>query len=164
MSARIVSLEEAARLALRHREAGRTVALANGAFDLLHVGHVRYLTAAKALADFLVVAVNSDASVRLSKGPDRPLVSEAERVELVAALRCVDAVVMFQEADVVKVLEALQPHLHAKGTDYTPDTVPERHVIARWAGRVVITGDPKDHSTTAMVERLVKVGGNEQGG
>lgn len=140
------------------------MALANGAFDLLHVGHVRYLSAAKAMADFLVVAVNSDASVKRSKGPDRPLVPEAERVELVAALGCVDAVVMFEEVDVVKVLEALRPHLHVKGTDYTPDTVPERHVVARWGGRVAIAGDSKDHSTTAMAKRLGKVGATKQGG
>lgn len=164
MSAPIVTLNEAALLCSEYREDKRTVALANGAFDLLHVGHVRYLIAAKAMADFLVVAINSDASVKRSKGPDRPLVPEAERVELVAALRCVDAVVMFDETDVVKVLEALKPHLHVKGTDYTPDTVPERHVIAQWGGKVVIAGDPKDHSTTAMAARLGKVGGKKMGG
>lgn len=134
------------------------MALANGAFDLLHVGHVRYLQAARAMADVLVVAVNSDASVKLSKGPDRPIVPEDERAELVAALACVDAVVVFGERDVVRVLEALRPHLHVKGTDYTPDTVPERHVVAQWGGRVAIAGDPKDHSTTALAARLAEGG------
>lgn len=163
MSAPIVSLEEAALLSSEHRIDGRTVAVANGAFDLLHVGHVRYLTAAKTMADFLVVAVNSDESVKRSKGPDRPLVPAAERAELVAALRCVDAVVLFDQTDVVNVLEAVKPHLHVKGTDYTPDTVPERHVVARWGGRVAIAGDPKDHSTSEMAKRLAKVGAAKQG-
>lgn len=154
---RVVSLEDAAKLCEQARGAGRTVALTNGAFDLLHVGHVRYLQAAKALCDLLVVAVNSDASVKLSKGPDRPVIPEAERVELVAALGCVDLVVMFDERDVVRVLEALRPALHVKGTDYTPDTVPERHVIAKWGGRVAIAGDPKDHSTTELARRLAHI-------
>ena len=154
MKAPVLSLDEVAALALAARDAGKTVALANGAFDLLHVGHVRYLQAAKELADLLVVAVNSDASVRLSKGPERPVVPEVERVELVAAIGCVDAVTLFAEKDVVRVLEAVRPHLHVKGTDYTPDTVPERHVLAKWGGRVAIAGDPKDHSTTQLVGRL----------
>lgn len=154
MSARRLTLEEAADFCRVQRAEGRTIALANGAFDLLHVGHVRYLQAARALADVLVVAVNSDASVRMSKGPARPIVPEGERAELVAALACVDAVVVFGERDVVRVLEALRPDLHVKGTDYTPETVPERHVVAQWGGRVAIAGDPKDHSTTALAARL----------
>jgi len=136
------------------RQAGRTVALANGAFDLLHVGHVRYLEGAKALADVLVVAVNDDASVRALKGPGRPRIPAAERAEVVAALACTDHVVLFGEPDVRVVLRRLRPHLHVKGTDYTPETVPERDELAAWGGRVAIAGDPKDHSTTELLERL----------
>ncbi len=136
------------------RAAGKTVALANGAFDLLHVGHVRYLEGAKALADVLVVAVNTDRSVRLAKGAARPLVPEAERVEVLAALACTDYVLLFDEADVSTVLRRLRPELHVKGTDYTAETVPERAELAAWGGRVAIAGDEKGHSTT---ERAVAV-------
>jgi rfaE bifunctional protein nucleotidyltransferase chain/domain len=136
------------------RTAGRTIVLANGAFDLLHVGHVRYLEAAKALGDVLVVAVNSDASVRAAKGAGRPIVPQAERLELVAALRCVDHVLLFDEPDVRAVIAWLKPHVHAKGTDYTADTVPERADVEAYGGRVVICGDPKDHSTTSLVAKL----------
>ncbi|MGZ6071110.1 MAG: adenylyltransferase/cytidyltransferase family protein [Myxococcaceae bacterium] len=136
------------------RAAGKTVALANGSFDLLHVGHVRYLEGAKDLADVLVVAVNDDASVRALKGPGRPRVPAAERAELVAALACTDLVVLFGESDVRAVLRRLRPHLQVKGTDYTPDTVPERDELAAWGGRVAIAGDPKDHSTTELLERI----------
>ncbi len=130
------------------RGAGKRVALANGAFDLLHVGHVRYLEGAKALADVLVVAVNTDRSVRLAKGAARPLVPEAERAELVAALGCTDFVLLFDEPDVRAVLRRLRPELHVKGTDYTAETVPERDELAAWGGRVAISGDAKQHSTT----------------
>jgi D-glycero-beta-D-manno-heptose 1-phosphate adenylyltransferase len=123
-------------------------------FDLLHVGHVRYLEGARALADVLVVAVNSDASVRLGKGPERPFVPEEERAELVAALACTDYVVLFDDPDVRPLLRALQPELHVKGTDYTPETVPERDVVQAYGGRVAIAGDPKDHSTTDLLARL----------
>jgi rfaE bifunctional protein nucleotidyltransferase chain/domain len=136
------------------RAAGRTIVLANGAFDLLHVGHVRYLEAAKALGEVLVVAVNSDASVRAAKGAGRPVVPQAERVELVAALRCVDHVLLFDEPDVRAVIRSLRPHVHAKGTDYTVQTVPERAEVEACGGRVVICGDPKDHSTTSVVSKL----------
>ena len=136
------------------REAGRTVALANGAFDLLHVGHVRYLEGAKAMADVLVVAVNDDASVHALKGPGRPRVPAAERAEIVAALACTDHVLLFGELDVRAVLRRLRPQLHVKGTDYTPDMVPERDELAAWGGRVAIAGDPKDHGTTELLERL----------
>jgi D-glycero-beta-D-manno-heptose 1-phosphate adenylyltransferase len=130
------------------RASGKTVALTNGAFDLLHAGHVRYLEGAKALADVLVVAVNTDRSVRLAKGEGRPVVPEAERAELVAALACTDLVLLFDEPDVRLVLRRLQPDVHVKGTDYTPETVPERDEVAAWGGRVAIAGDPKEHSTT----------------
>jgi rfaE bifunctional protein nucleotidyltransferase chain/domain len=128
--------------------------MANGVFDLLHVGHVRYLQGAKALADRLVVAVNSDASTRALKGPDRPMIPESERAELLEALACTDAVVIFSERDVRTVLRAIRPNVHVKGTDYTPDSIPERDEVASWGGRVAVAGDPKDHSTTDLVKKL----------
>lgn len=154
MSTPLFTLEEAQAWCEEQRALGRTVALANGAFDLLHVGHVRYLQGARSLAGALVVAVNSDASVKLSKGAERPIVPEQERAELVRALSCVDAVLLFAEKDAGRVIETLKPDLHVKGTDYTPETVPERALVARWGGRVAIAGDPKDHSTTDLVARL----------
>lgn len=150
----VVTEAEAARRAAGLRAAGQTVVMANGVFDLFHVGHLRYLQDAKRHGDALFVAVNADASARRLKGPGRPVVPEAERVELVAALACVDCAFLFEGDDVRLVLRALQPHFHAKGTDYTPDTVPEREVLAEWGGKVVITGDPKDHSSTAVIGKL----------
>jgi rfaE bifunctional protein nucleotidyltransferase chain/domain len=132
-----------------------TVVLANGAFDLLHVGHVRYLAEARSLGDLLVVAVNSDLSVRSSKGPHRPVVPEGERVEILANLWMVDRLVLFDEPTVAAVLTRLRPEVHAKGTDYSVETVPEREVVAAYGGRTVICGDPKDHSTTDMVARVL---------
>ena len=136
------------------RRQGLRLVLANGAFDLLHVGHVRYLQGAAAEGDILVVAVNSDASVRLSKGADRPIVPEAERAELVAALVGVQHVVIFDEKTVETVLRALRPDVHAKGTDYTADSVPEAKLVRELGGEVKIVGDPKDHSTTELIRRL----------
>lgn len=136
------------------RQTPQTIVLANGAFDLLHVGHVRYLQAAKALGTILVVAVNADASVRRAKGPKRPYIPAAERAELVAALACVDYVVVFEEDTVVPLIEALRPDVHAKGTDYTPLSVPEASIVTRLGGRVAICGDPKDHSTTQLLAAL----------
>ena len=136
------------------RAAGKSIAFANGVFDLLHVGHVRYLEGAAIEADRLVVAVNADSSVRALKGPDRPVLPEHDRAELVAALRCVDAVVVFDEATVTPLLELLKPDVHCKGTDYTEDTVPERHVVKSYGGRVAIVGDPKDHNTSTLLARL----------
>lgn len=133
------------------RTAGLTVVLGNGAFDLLHVGHVRYLAAARALGDRLVVAVNSDASVRAGKGPRRPIVPESERVELLSHLASVDRLVLFDEPTVAPVLRRLRPAIHAKGTDYTADSVPERAVVQAWGGRTAICGDPKDHATTDVI-------------
>lgn len=138
----------------RRRAAGKTVVLANGCFDVLHVGHVRYLQGAKAQGDVLVVAVNADATVRALKGAGRPVMPEAERAEIVAAIEGVDFVVVFDTPTVEPVLRALRPDVHAKGTDYTPETVPERAVVAEYGGRVAIVGDPKDHSTTEMLERM----------
>lgn len=131
-----------------------TVVLANGVFDLFHVGHARYLQAARALGDALVVAVNSDRSTRAYKGEGRPVIPESERAEIVASLECVDHVVIFDEPDVRKILETLRPSVHAKGTDYTEASVPERAVVERYGGRVAICGDPKDHSSTAILDKL----------
>lgn len=136
------------------RRAGRTVALANGVFDLLHVGHLRYLEGARREADVLVVAVNDDACVRALKGPDRPVLPASDRAELVAALRCVDAVVIFPEPTVTPLLELLRPDVHCKGTDYTIDTVPERETVKAYGGRTAIVGDPKDHSTRDVLRQI----------
>jgi rfaE bifunctional protein nucleotidyltransferase chain/domain len=141
----------------RVREArgrGLSVALANGCFDLLHVGHVRYLQGARAQADVLVVGVNADASVRRLKGEGRPLMGAPDRALLVAALRAVDLVVVFEEDDVRALLLDLRPDVHCKGTDYTEDTVPEREVVRSYGGRVAIVGDPKDHDSTALLRRI----------
>ncbi len=156
-SAKIITREQAALLAQKAREQGQTVVLANGVFDLLHVGHVRYLWAAKKLGDVLIVGVNSDASTRALKGPGRPLVPEAERAELLAHLSCVDYVVIFPETTVVELLKAIKPHIHAKGTDYTPETVPEREVVAAWGGRTAICGDPKEHATSDLLATIRKL-------
>jgi rfaE bifunctional protein nucleotidyltransferase chain/domain len=134
--------------------AGRKVVLANGCFDILHVGHVRYLEGARRLGDTLVVAINSDRSVKALKGEGRPILEEAERVALVSALRCVDHVVVFDEADVTQVLSVLRPSIHAKGTDYTEATVPERNQVIAYGGEVRITGDPKDHSTRDVIRKI----------
>jgi rfaE bifunctional protein nucleotidyltransferase chain/domain len=136
------------------RAAGRSVAFANGCFDLLHVGHVRYLQSAAAEADRLIVAINDDDSVRTLKGEGRPVLAAADRAELVAALRSVDYVVIFSEPTVGPLLEALKPDVHCKGTDYTPDTVPERDIVKGYGGRVAIVGDPKDHSTRDLLARI----------
>src|SRR5688572_16597217 len=130
---------------------GRQVVMANGCFDILHVGHVRYLEGARALGDVLVVGINGDASVRKLKGDGRPILTEDERVALVSALRCVDHVVVFDEPDVRSLLEAIRPAVHAKGTDYTENSVPERETVLAYGGRVRITGDPKDHSTRDVI-------------
>ncbi len=136
------------------RQAGRTLAFANGGFDLLHVGHVRYLEAARREADRLIVAVNDDRSIRGLKGPSRPVLPEADRAELVAALRAVDYVVIFPEPTVTPLLELLKPDVHCKGTDYTVETVPERDTVRAYGGRIAIVGDPKDHSTSGLLTRL----------
>ena len=136
------------------RREGRSVAFANGCFDMLHVGHIRYLQAAAQEADALIVALNDDESVRRLKGEGRPILPSADRAELVAALRCVDFVVVFPEATVGPLLEALHPDVHCKGTDYTVDSVPERDVVKAYGGRTAIVGDPKDHSTRDLLARL----------
>jgi rfaE bifunctional protein nucleotidyltransferase chain/domain len=151
---KVGSLDEVRARVESARAAGRTVALANGCFDVLHVGHLRYLEGAKAEADLLVVAVNGDASVRRLKGEGRPLLPAADRALLVAALRAVDHVLVFEEDDVRRVLLALRPDVHCKGTDYTVDSVPERDVVRSYGGRVAIVGDPKRHDTRRLIEKV----------
>ncbi len=156
----IFSRTEVAGYVAAARRDGRTVALANGVFDLLHVGHLRYLQGAAAEADVLVVAVNDDDSVRRLKGPGRPIMPGCDRAELVDALRGVDAVVLFGDDTVGPLLEALRPDVHCKGTDYTVDTVPERAIVLAYGGRTAIVGDPKDHDTREIIGRI---GGREEG-
>jgi rfaE bifunctional protein nucleotidyltransferase chain/domain len=151
---KIVTLAAAQARVGEVRRAGRTIALANGCFDVLHVGHVRYLQGAREQADVLVVGVNADASVRKLKGPGRPVLGEQDRALLVAAVRAVDHVVVFAEDDVTGLLLALRPDVHCKGTDYTPETVPERDVVRSYGGRVAIVGDPKDHDTRSLLRRI----------
>jgi len=153
VSERIVSRERLADLVRGDREAGRTIAFANGCFDLLHAGHIRYLQSASREADRLIVAVNDDA-VASRKGPGRPILKAAERAELVAAVRGVDYVVIFPEPTVEPLLSLLKPDVHCKGTDYTSDSVPERDTVLGYGGRIAIVGDPKDHSTTDLLSRL----------
>jgi rfaE bifunctional protein nucleotidyltransferase chain/domain len=153
-ASKIVSRDELVRRVAEHRAAGRSVAFANGCFDLLHVGHVRYLESAAREADVLIVAINDDESVRTLKGEGRPILSSVDRAELVAALRCVDYVVIFSEPTVGSLLTALIPDVHCKGTDYTADSVPERDIVLAYGGRIAIVGDPKDHSTRDLLARI----------
>jgi D-glycero-beta-D-manno-heptose 1-phosphate adenylyltransferase len=148
-----VSREELVALVRADRQAGRTVAFANGCFDLLHVGHVRYLQAAAAEADRLIVAVNDD-EMAARKGPGRPIMKAEDRAELVAALRGVDYVVVFPEPTVSPLLELVRPDVHCKGTDYTAGSVPERETVLAYGGRIAIVGDPKDHSTRDLLARI----------
>ena len=147
--------ELAARVAQDKRD-GRSIAFANGCFDILHVGHVRYLDGAAREADRLIVAINDDGSVRALKGEGRPVMPAAERAELVAALRSVDYVVTFSEPNVERLLSQLKPDVHCKGTDYTVETVPERETVKAYGGRIAIVGDPKDHSTKEVLAKLQK--------
>ena len=148
---KILSREELRRQVERWRAAGDRIILANGNFDLLHVGHIRYLRGAKELGGKLVVAINSDESVRSLKGEGRPIMPAAERAEIVAALSNVDAVIIFPELDVRAIIREIRPDIQAKGTDYTRDSVPERDTVAEYGGRVEIVGDPKDHSTSEII-------------
>jgi len=150
----IVTRDELLARAAMARQAGRSLAFANGCFDLLHVGHVRYLEAAAQEADVLVVAINDDASVRRLKGEGRPILPAEDRATLVAALRCVDYVVIFPELTVGPLLQAVRPDVHCKGTDYTESTVPEREIVSAYGGRTAIVGDPKDHSTRDLLARI----------
>ena len=149
--AKLRTVNELAEECRMWRNQGLTVVLVNGAFDVLHVGHLRYLEAAAAHGDRLVAAVNSDLSIRLSKGELRPIIPEAERVEILSHLWMVDRICLFDSPSVAPVLEILKPQIHAKGTDYTIDTVPEREVVAAYGGQTAICGDPKDHATTDLI-------------
>lgn len=155
-SGKVLSREELLATIRKEREKGRSVAFANGCFDLLHVGHIRYLTASAAEADILVVGLNSDESVRELKGEGRPLMPEGERAEILAALRPVDYVTIFAERSPAPLIAELKPDVQCKGTDYTEESVPEREVVRSYGGRVAIVGDPKDHSTTEVISRLSK--------
>jgi rfaE bifunctional protein nucleotidyltransferase chain/domain len=136
------------------RQNGAKIVLANGCFDLFHVGHIRYLAGAKALGDILIVGINSDEQVRKLKGKNRPLMPENERAEIVSALRFVDFVTIFPEPTVTELIRAIRPDFHAKGTDYTTETVPEREIVREYGGQVAIVGDPKDHSSTELIGKV----------
>jgi D-glycero-beta-D-manno-heptose 1-phosphate adenylyltransferase len=155
-ASKVMSREELKNAIATRKRDGKRVVFANGCFDTLHVGHVRYLEGARREGDVLVVAVNDDASVRGLKGPGRPILNENARAELVAALRAVDYVVLFHEPNVEPLLEMLRPDVHAKGTDYSTDTVPERETAARLGIRVAIVGDPKNHSTRGFIDTVRK--------
>jgi len=154
MQSIVLSREELVKRVESAREAGARIVLANGCFDVLHVGHVRYLAGAKQLGDILIVGINSDEQVATQKGAGRPVLPAAERAEIVAALECVNYVTIFDEPTVEDLLLTLKPDVHAKGTDYTTETVPERDVVRSYGGQVAIVGDPKDHSTSAIIARL----------
>jgi rfaE bifunctional protein nucleotidyltransferase chain/domain len=151
---KIFRLEELAGKVQEHKSRGQRVVLANGCFDILHVGHVRYLAGARKEGDVLVAAINADESVRRLKGEGRPILNSESRARLVAALGSVNYVVIFKEPDVTRVLGTLRPDVHAKGTDYAPETVPERETALRLGIRIAIVGDPKNHSTRDLLERL----------
>src|SRR5205814_6975775 len=154
MNAPILTETELLRVVADERARGKTIAFANGIFDLLHVGHVRYLQDASREADILVVGVNSDDSARGLKGEGRPVTSERERAELVAAIRGVAYVTIFRDSSPARLIAVLEPDVHCKGTDYTAETVPEREVVLAYGGRIAIVGDPKEHSTTAVLEKM----------
>lgn len=136
------------------RQNGAKIVLANGCFDLFHVGHIRYLAGAKELGDFLIVGINSDEQVKKLKGEKRPFMPEDERAEIVSALRCVDFVTIFDEPTVEQLIRAIRPDFHAKGTDYTVDSVPEREIVRECGGQTAIVGDPKDHSSTELIQKV----------
>jgi D-glycero-beta-D-manno-heptose 1-phosphate adenylyltransferase len=151
---RVINRAELINIVRRSRSQGMKIVLANGCFDVLHVGHVRYLIAAKALGDLLIVGINSDEQTRRLKGEDRPLLPQEQRAEIIAALEAVDFVTIFDEPTVERLLLELKPDIHAKGTDYTEETVPERDVVRSFGGRVAITGDPKNHSSSEMIKKV----------
>jgi len=164
MSTRIIEIAEATSLILKRedlvglvsaeKKKGKSIVLANGCFDILHVGHVRYLEGARDLGDVLVVGINSDNQVTRLKGQGRPILSELERAEIVASLNAVDLVTVFDEPTVTELLLAIRPDIHAKGTDYTEETVPERDIVRSFGGQVRIVGDPKNHSTSDLIRRF----------
>lgn len=152
--ARVLSRENLAEQIKKRRAENQKIVLANGCFDLFHVGHVRYLSGAKYLGDCLVVAINADAQVRRLKGKNRPFMPENERAEIIAALRFVDYVTIFDEPTVEELIRKIQPDFHAKGTDYTAESVPEKDAVGAYGGRVRIVGDPKNHSSTDLIEKV----------
>ena len=151
---KIKSLKEIKDIVDTAKKEGKKIVLANGCFDIIHVGHVRYLRDAKSYGDILIVGINSDSSVKKLKGPNRPFMPDAERAEIVAAFEFVDYVFIFDDERLDKILLYLKPHFHAKGTDYTPDSVPEAKTVNSYGGKVIICGDPKDHSTTEILRKL----------
>jgi D-glycero-beta-D-manno-heptose 1-phosphate adenylyltransferase len=155
---RVVHEDDLVALVKTERAAGRTIAFANGCFDVLHVGHIRYLAGAAAQADRLIVAINDDQSVKALKGAGRPILGAADRAEMVAALEGVDYVMTFSDPDVTRLLHLLRPDVHCKGTDYTPETVPERETVRSYGGRIAIVGDHKDHSTRDLIARIRTTG------
>ena len=156
MTSKIKALQEISTLVAQQQEAGKTVVFANGCFDLLHVGHIRYLQAARALGDLLVLGLNGDKSVRQLKGSGRPLMNQDERAEILAALECVDYLVLFDSLTAEEILERLKPDIHAKGTDYTQESVPERDTVLSCGGSIAIVGDPKDHSTKDFLRQIAE--------
>jgi len=151
---RIAKRDELITIVETKRQHGKKIVLANGCFDVLHVGHVRYLEAARMLGDLLIVGINSDEQAQLLKGEGRPLVPQDQRAEIISSIEAVDLVTIFSEPTVEQLLLALKPDVHAKGTDYTEDSVPEGDVVRSFGGRVAIVGDPKDHSSSEMIEKL----------
>jgi rfaE bifunctional protein nucleotidyltransferase chain/domain len=156
MTAPILGRQQLVKAVGLKRADGASVVLANGCFDLLHVGHIRYLEAASELGDLLVVGINSDKQARKLKGDGRPFMPEDERAEIISALACVDLVTIFSEPTVTELIEDIKPDIHAKGTDYTVDSVPERETVRAYGGKVAIVGDPKDHSSTALISLTSK--------
>lgn len=153
-AAPVLSRTDLISLVRAERAAGSKIILANGCFDLIHAGHVRYLSGAKALGGILVVGINSDRQVRVLKGGGRPYISESERAEIISSMRCVDAVTIFDEPTVDDLIDAIRPDIHAKGTDYTTETVPERERVLNYGGRIAIVGDPKDHSSSDLIKTI----------
>ncbi len=156
LSSKLKTLPELKEIAAQARGAGQTIVFGNGCFDLLHVGHIRYLQGARELGDTLIIALNGDRSVRNLKGPGRPVMPELERAEILAALECVDYIVVFNDATVDGLLNELRPDVHAKGTDYREETVPERATVLRYGGKIAIVGDPKEHSTREYLKRITR--------
>ncbi len=154
LCSKLKTLPELKRIAEEARKAGRTVVFANGCFDLIHVGHIRYLQAAREMGDILILAVNGDSSVQELTGPGRPLMPELERAEILAALQCVDYLVLFNDQTADRLLREIRPDIHAKGTDYSEETVPERETVLGYGGRIAIVGDAKEHSTRDYLKRI----------
>lgn len=152
----ILERQELVEIIEEKRQQGLKIVMANGCFDLFHVGHIRYLAGAKKLGDILIVGINSDEQVRKLKGKKRPFMPQDERAEILSALSFVDYVTIFPEATVTELLRAVKPNFHAKGTDYTTETVPEREIVKEFGGQVAIVGDPKDHSSTQFIESIAK--------